>query len=229
MEALEEKLGYEFRERSLLMQALTHPSLSAEKKGAGADNQRLEFLGDAVIQLVLTEYLFRELPDEDEGRLTQTRATLVSRNALSDCARLWDLGTVLRLGRGEDANGGRERASNLADAFEALMGAVYLDGGLEAARVSVLRALEPVLGEALAGEDTSNPKGRLQEELQAITRESPVYRIVSEEGPDHLKRFAAEVVWRGRPLAIGYGSSKKTAEADAAEQALQSRAWAPGT
>ncbi|NNC89961.1 MAG: ribonuclease III [Akkermansiaceae bacterium] len=225
MDALEERLGYQFEKKPLLRQALTHPSLSAEKKGAGADNQRLEFLGDAVLQLVLTEYLYGELPEDGEGRLTQTRATLVSRKALAECAQRLELGGVLRLGRGEDANGGRERESNLADAIEALIGAVYLDGGLEAARKVVLLAVAPVLVDAIEGEDTSNPKGRLQEELQAITRESPVYRIVSEEGPDHLKRFAAEVVWRGRALAIGYGSSKKIAEADAAEQALASRGW----
>ena len=222
---MEKKLGYEFRDGDLLKQALTHPSLLAERKNAGSDNQRLEFLGDAVLQLVLTEYLYGHLPEDGEGRLTQLRASVVSKAALAHCARELELGKVLRLGKGEDANDGRKRESNLADAYEAVLGAIHLDGGMEASREVVLRLMMPMLETALEGEDESNPKGRLQETLQALHRESPVYRVVLEEGPDHMKEFAIEVVWQGNPLALGRGSSKKLAETDAARNALAAKRW----
>jgi ribonuclease-3 len=229
MADLEEKLGYSFRDGNLLGQSLTHPSIAAEQRSVTADNQRLEFLGDAVLQVILTEYLYRVLSDQAEGRLTKTRANLVSRKALAECARRLGLGRYLRLGKGEEANGGRERESNLADAFEALLGAVYLDGGIEDATSVTMRvmreALEEAIEGAIEGDDTSNPKGRLQEELQAIKRESPVYRILAEEGPDHLKQFRAEVIWFGRSLGEGCGSSKKNAESAAAENALEGRKW----
>lgn len=225
MEALENRLAYRFQESELLEQSLTHPSIAAEQRDVAADNQRLEFLGDAVLQLVLTDHLFRILPEDAEGRLTKTRASLVSRRALADCALRIDLGTFLRLGKGEEANGGRGRESNLADAFEALMGAVYLDGGQEAACAVIMRVMAPDLATAIEGEDTSNPKGRLQEVLQAIHRESPVYRILAEEGPDHLKQFRAEVSWAGMALGEGRGSSKKNAETAAAQNALDGRRW----
>ena len=225
MDGLAERLGYTFRNRNLLKQALTHPSLAAEKKGEPDDNQRVEFLGVSVLQLVLTEYLYEVLPEDGEGRLTQLRASVVSRGALAQCARRLELGPCLRLGRGEDVNMGRERDSNLADAFEAVIGAMHLDGGMEASRRVLLRLMQETLEEALKGEDASNPKGRLQEALQAIDRESPVYRVVAEAGPDHRKEFVTEVVWRGKALASGTGASKKSAETAAAEQALADRAW----
>lgn len=225
MEGLEERLGYTFRNRKLLKQALTHPSLSAEKKGESENNQRLEFLGDAVLQLVLTEYLYRVLPDDGEGRLTQLRASVVSRPALAACARRLELGPCLRLGRGEDGNQGRERDSNLADAFEAVLGALHLDGGMEASQEVLMRLMQDTLEQALEGEDASNPKGKLQELLQAIDGESPVYRVVGEDGPDHQKEFIMEVLWGGRVLAVGAGASKKSAETAAAETALKDRAW----
>jgi len=218
-------MGYEFRDRNLLRQAMTHPSLSAERKDAGNDNQRLEFLGDAVLQLVLTEILFRRLPKDPEGRLTQLRASVVAKPALAACARRLELGPVLRLGKGEDANSGRERESNLADAFEALIGALHLDGGMDVSRKVLERVMQPTIEAALRGESESNPKGKLQELLQAIHADIPLYNIVSEEGPDHLKQFVSEVVWRGRPLALGRGTSKKAAEIDAARNALERKAW----
>lgn len=225
MEKLEEKLGYTFGNRKLLRQSLTHPSLAAETSQMNEDNQRLEFLGDAVIQLVLTEFLYQSLPDDAEGRLTKLRALVVSRQGLAECARRLELGSSLRLGRGEERNGGRERESNLADAFEAVIGALHLDGGISKAREVLMGVMRESLELAMEGEDTSNPKGRLQELLQRLHREGPAYRIISQEGPDHLKQFEAEVVWRGRSLAVGSGASKKMAETDAAERALAERVW----
>lgn len=225
MDALEEKLGYRFEDRELLVQAMTHPSIAAERRDVVEDNQRLEFLGDAVLQLILTEHLYRILPDQAEGRLTKMRASLVSRQALTECAERLDLGEYLRLGKGEETNGGRERASNLADACEALLGAIYLDGGIGSATEVILRLIEEDLQGVLMGEDTSNPKGRLQEVLQALRRESPSYRILAEEGPDHLKQFRAEVLWCGKSLGEGHGPSKKSAETAAARDALESRRW----
>jgi ribonuclease-3 len=225
MDTLEETMGYTFGNRKLLMQALTHPSLTAETARKSKDNQRLEFLGDAVVQLVLTEFLYQALPEDAEGRLTQVRATLVSRKGLAECARRWDLGQWLKLGKGEEANGGRDRESNLADAFEALMGALHLDGGISKAREVLMAIMTESVESALEGEDTSNPKGRLQEVLQSMHRESPVYRVVSEDGPDHLKQFVSEVVWRGKSLGTGSGASKKSAEMAAADAALKAEAW----
>ena len=225
MDALEEKLGYRFEDQELLVQAMTHPSIAAKRRDIVEDNQRLEFLGDAVLQLILTEHLYRILPDQAEGRLTKMRASLVSRQALAECAERLGLGAYLRLGKGEEANGGRERASNLADACESLLGAIYLDGGIGIATEVTMRLIEEALQEVLLGEDTSNPKGRLQEVLQALRRESPCYRILAEEGPDHLKQFRAEVIWCGVSLGEGYGSSKKSAETAAARNALETRRW----
>jgi ribonuclease-3 len=225
MDALAEKLGYTFQEQDLLIQSLTHPSIAAERRDVVADNQRLEFLGDAVLQLILTEYLYRIRPDQAEGRLTKTRASLVSRRALSACAERLGLGAYLRLGKGEDSNGGRERESNLADAFEALLGAIYLDGGITSATEVTMRVMEEDMRVALEDEDTSNPKGRLQEVLQALRRESPSYRIIAEEGPDHLKQFKSEVMWCGKSLGEGRGSSKKNAETAAAHDALERKHW----
>ncbi|HAT19016.1 MAG: ribonuclease III [Roseibacillus sp.] len=225
MDALAEKIGYQFKDQDLLVQSMTHPSMSAEQREAVEDNQRMEFLGDAVLQVILTEHLYRILPDQAEGHLTKIRASLVSRRALADCALRLGLEEYLRLGKGEEANGGRHRESNLADAFEALLGAICLDGGITGAREVTMRLMEEDLQEALEGEDTSNPKGRLQEELQALRRESPLYRILTEEGPDHLKQFRVEVLWGGKPLGAGRGSSKKNAESAAAQDALERRRW----
>ena len=225
MDALAEKIGYQFKDQDLLVQSMTHPSMSAEQREAVEDNQRMEFLGDAVLQVILTEHLYRILPDQAEGHLTKIRASLVSRRALADCALRLGLEEYLRLGKGEEANGGRHRESNLADAFEALLGAICLDGGITGAREVTMRLMEEDLQEALEGEDTSNPKGRLQEALQALRRESPLYRILTEEGPDHLKQFRVEVLWGGKPLGAGRGSSKKNAESAAAQDALERRRW----
>ena len=225
MDLLTQKLGYQFKNSSLLVQAMTHPSRASEHRNEPADNQRLEFLGDAVLQVILTKYLYCSLPDDAEGSLTKIRASLVSKPALALCAQRLGLGEYLRLGKGEEGTGGRERDSNLADAFEALLGAVFLDGGLAQATEVTMRLMDEDLRDLSGYEDISNPKGRLQEELQAIRRESPVYRVLEEEGPDHLKEFRVEVLWNGTPLGRGGGSSKKNAETAAAQDALERRSW----
>jgi ribonuclease III len=225
MDSIEAKIGYRFANLALLSEALTHPSLSCETKRTQPDNQRLEYLGDAVIQLVLTEELFRRYPGESEGRLTKLRSRLVSREALCLFANRLELGSHLFLGKGELASGGRNRPSNLADAFEALAGAVYIDGGLEAARGFLFGNFGVLMDEILSQSEEMNPKGELQECLQAIAPASPTYRIVGQEGPDHLKSFVAEVRWEGIALGQGSGNSKKEAEINAATEALRERRW----
>ncbi len=222
---LESRLGYKFRNSFLLAEAMTHPSLAYESRRPHFDNQRLEFLGDAVLQLILTEDLFRMFPDFPEGILTKLRSRLVSRRALARFALTIDLGAYVLLGKGEEATGGRRRTSTLADAFEALIGAVYMDGGFDAARELVLRLFQKEI-EALAGSpEEKNPKGELQESLQALRPEAPEYEILSESGPDHRKVFQARVAWCGLELAQGRGKSKKEAEARAAAEALRNRVW----
>lgn len=222
MQSLEEQFGYQFQNPLLLAEALTHPSLAYETHRAHFDNQRLEFLGDAVLQLIFTHELFKTFADYNEGNLTKLRARLVSRAALAHYARARDLGSHLLMGRGEEASGGRERASTLSDAFEALIGAIYLDGGLEAAREVILRLCAAELKRICDEPTEVNPKGQLQEMLQALAAASPQYTIVAEEGPDHQKKFVAQVDWNGHTLGRGAGQSKKLAETAAAEVALAS-------
>lgn len=220
MESLESIIGHSFREPLLLAEALTHGSVSYESQRSGIDNQRLEFLGDAVLQLALSHELFVQLPQADEGRLTKTRAHVVSTKSLAALSRRMGLGQFLVMGRGEEANGGRDRDSSLADALEAVIGAIYLDAGLEAAMQFIQRILGDDLEIVLRGPGESNPKGDLQEKLQAVNAEAPVYRIVSQSGPDHAKLFDAIVTWQGNELGRGSGKSKKEAEVRAAEAAL---------
>jgi ribonuclease-3 len=222
---LEERIGYKFRNPLLLAEALTHPSLAHETQRHHFDNQRLEFLGDAILQVIITEYLFRHFGDEAEGRLTKLRSRLVSREALKVHAAALDLGRYLMMGRGEEASGGRERTSTLADAFEALIGAVYLDSGLETARKFVLAQARENL-EQLAREPVDiNPKGQLQELLQGLTPRSPGYELISQSGPEHEKTFVVQVVWEGMVLGQGSGRSKKQAETLAAEEAMALKKW----
>jgi ribonuclease-3 len=225
MNPLEQRLGYKFRNPLLLAEALTHPSLGYETQRHHFDNQRLEFLGDAVLQLIYTEFLFDTYPDFPEGELTKLRARLVSREGLRINADALDLGKYLMMGRGEEATGGRTRASSLADAYEALMGALYLDSDYVTVRRIVLTETRERL-ENLSLEDAlANPKGRLQEILQSIAPLSPSYEIVEQFGPEHLKQFVSRIVWEGRELGRGTGSSKKEAETQAARMALEKRLW----
>lgn len=225
MNPLEERILYKFRNGLLLAEALTHPSISLERKNYPFDNQRLEFLGDAVIQVTVTEHLFRMFPDFGEGQLTKLRTRIVSRPALRERAASIDLGAYIMMGRGEEANGGRERASTLADAFESLVGAIYLDGGFDAARIFILRQMESVFAEIASQPEEINPKGYLQEILQAIQPAAPDYQIVSQSGPEHSKVFLCCVLWNGIELGRGCGCSKKEAQVSAAQSALEDRLW----
>jgi len=225
MKPLEENLGYKFRNSLLLAEALTHPSLAYETLRPHFDNQRLEFLGDAVLQLALTDHLYRLFPGHSEGDMTKLRARMVSKDALFKFANQIDLGDYVMLGKGEESSGGRERASTLADAFEAVLGAIYLDSGFESACDVVLRIVEDEVKAVSQSPVEKNPKGLLQEVLQAIVPVSPEYEIIHEEGPDHCKKFYVRITWNGDALAEGEGSSKKLAEANAAQIALQERPW----
>ena len=225
MTPLEERIGYKFRNSLLLAEALTHPSLGHETQRYHFDYQRLEFLGDAVLQLVITEYLFRHFGGEAEGQLTKLRSRLVSREALRMHAATLDLGRYLLMGRGEETSGGRERTSTLADAFEALIGAIYLDRGLDAAKEFILTQTRTDLEQLAEKPVDINPKGHLQELLQSISPSSPVYELVSQSGPEHEKTFVSQVVWEGIVLGQGSGRSKKQAETAAALEAMQSKRW----
>ena len=225
MDSIEERIGYRFSNSSLLSEALTHPSLAYESRRPRFDNQRLEFLGDAVIQLILTDKLFRDFPNEAEGLLTKLRSHLVSRAALCRFADAIGLGDFILLGKGEESSGGRKRPSNIADAFEALTGAIYLDGGYAAAQSFLFGNFGELIQSTIQEPPTTNAKGVLQEILQAISPVAPGYEIISQEGPDHEKTFFAEVSWEGMFLGKGKGSSKKEAEFDAASQALRDCNW----
>lgn len=225
MNPLEQRIGYKFRNSLLLAEALTHPSLSYERKTFHFDNQRLEFLGDAVLQLVVTHHLYRLFPTFSEGQLTKLRSRLVSREGLKRHALVLGLGDYLMLGRGEEASRGRERASTLADVFEALVGALYLDSDLETVRRFVLRVAGDEISQLAREPAEHNPKGELQEALQAISMQSPAYEVISESGPDHLKEFVCRVLWEGHELGRGAGQSKKQAEINAAADALLQRSW----
>jgi ribonuclease-3 len=222
---LEERIGYKFRNPLLLEEALTHPSVRHETQRDSFDNQRLEFLGDAVLQLVMTERLFRHFDEEAEGRLTKLRSRLVSRETLRSYALAIGLGPHLKLGRGEEASGGRDRTSTLGDAFEALIGAIYLDSGLEEARQFILAQAKSDLEQIAEAPVDINPKGELQELLQGISPTSPVYEVIAQSGPEHDKVFTVEAHWCGQVLGKGSGRNKKQAETAAAEEALQRRIW----
>lgn len=219
-EAFQDQLGYRFRNLDLLRLALTHPSVAHEQNAVVQTNQRLEFLGDAVLQLVLSRELFNNYPDFDEGPLTKARAKLVNRRTLAERGRDLGLGGLLILSRGEEMHGGRERPSALADAYEALLAAVFLDGGFDAACELILRHFEQAFGTLAVIPILENPKGELQEHLQAASTEPPHYHVVSASGPDHDRLFECTVHHAGRELARGTGKSKKLAESEAARAAL---------
>lgn len=221
MEPLESRIQYVFRQPALLDEALSHPSFRYEKRKNIPDNQRLEFLGDAVLQLVLSDAIYHRLPKADEGLLTKLRTRLVSEKPLASLARKLQLADYIKLGRGEAANKGRERESIQADAMEALIGAIYVDGGWEAACTFVLRVVDADLQMILAAPLEMNPKGELQELLQATGGVAPDYHIVDAHGPDHEKQYAAAVLWNGRELGRGQGTSKKDAQIQAAAMALK--------
>jgi len=219
-EDLQAQLSYAFRDPGLLHLALTHPSVAHERGVPIQTNQRLEFLGDAVLQLVLTRELFERFPDAGEGPLTKARAKLVNRRSLAERARQLALGRYLILSRGEESSGGRERLSALADTFEALLGAVFLDADFATAREFILRQFQGALGEIAVIPALENPKGELQELLQSVSNEAPHYHVASASGPDHDRVFECTVHHHGVELARGQGKSKKAAESEAALAAL---------
>ena len=201
--------------------ALTHPSVAHESPGNIPHNQRLEFLGDAVLGLVLTRELYEKFPGLGEGPLTKARAQMVNRRTLANEARRLGLGENLILSRGEEASGGRDRQSALADAFESLLGAIFLDGGYDAAQQFILRCFRDAFGELNQVPNLENPKGELQELLQAKSPEAPQYELTYVSGPDHDRVFECAVFHQGVELGRGKGKSKKEAESHAAMAALQ--------
>jgi len=227
LKELQTELQYVFRDEGLLRLALTHPSVAHEARQPTQNNQRLEFLGDAVLQLVLSRELYQRHPRAGEGDLTKARARLVNRRFLAEQGRQLGLGRYLTLGRGEELHGGRERPSALADAFEALLGALFLDGGLAVAESFMQRRLA-LSFETLAGlSETDNPKGELQEVLQVDADAPPQYQIERTSGPDHDREFECAVYHRGVALGRGTGKSKKEAESQAALAALRSLGQRP--
>jgi ribonuclease-3 len=218
----QKNLGISFRRGSLLEQAFVHVSYLNENPGfARPSNERLEFLGDAILNFIVAEKLYEEFPKLPEGELTEIRASLVCRDTLAELASSLKLGEWLLLGRGEEANGGRAKASNLANAMEALIGALYLDQRLARARKFILRQLKPELEKIKAGKTTPNYKALVQEFVQGQKRPTPVYRLVGTTGPDHSKQFTAEILVEGEALGRGTGKSKKVAESQAARAAWE--------
>jgi ribonuclease-3 len=219
LERLCERLGYRFADLALLEQALSHRSWCAESPGASS-NERLEFLGDAVLSLVVAEHGYRTYPDLAEGALAKVRAAVVNTAALAEIGLALDLGRYLLLGRGEDASGGRSKPSILADTIEALIGAVYVDGGWAAAATLVLRLLGDRIAVAADGPGASDFKTRLQELAVQRAGELPRYEVVG-SGPDHARHYQAVVLVAGEQRGVGEGRSKKDAEQAAARQAWE--------
>ena len=218
MKTLEEKLGYTFQDPSLLENALTHSSRANESRGSQASNERLEFLGDSILGMVVADHLYRNHPDLPEGDLTRTRAALVCEESLVQVAQGLDLGNYLRLGKGEETGGGRNRPSIQADAVEAVLAAIYLDGGIGSVR-KVIQA--QILSRELASlAKPRDYKTALQELVQRESGQVLQYRLTGEEGPDHDKRFFIQVTLNGQPLGAGSGRSKKEAEQMAAQAAI---------
>ena len=222
MQALEEKLGYHFHNVALLEEALRHSSYANEHRGANRpSNERLEFLGDAVLGFVTADYLFAKHPTAPEGELTRIRALLVCEDSLHEVAQRLELGRHLLLGNGEESGGGRTRASILADAVEAVFAAVYLDGGIEEARKLIHRVLLDTEREDIAEEKRRDYKTLLQEYVQRSPNQTLTYAMVGESGPDHAKTFLAEVQLNGTRIGSGSGHSKKEAEQMAARDAME--------
>jgi len=222
-ESLQQAIGYRFRDRGVLEHAMTHTSRANEDVSGGVvDNESMEFLGDALLGFVIADVLFRDFPAFDEGQKSKTKAALVSTATLARRAERLSLGEHLLLGRGEEKTGGRQKQALLADGYEALIAAIYLDGGIEHARAFIVREfgelLDAVRRDGVAGQDY---KSALQELLQARDLPLPEYRLVGTVGPDHRKQFQIEVLVNGEPLADATGPSKKESEQEAARLALE--------
>lgn len=220
MNSLENRLNYEFKNIDLLKNALVHSSYANEVRGNVHSNERLEFLGDSVLSIIVSEHLYNKFPNMPEGELTRMRASLVCEKSLCEFSRELGIGKYLKLGKGEDKNGGRDRDSILADAFEAVLAAVYLDGGMDAAKAHIMNT---VLRDVKHCEDDTfkDYKTTLQEVIQRNPEESVSYILVEESGPDHNKSFTVEVHLNSNVIGKGIGKSKKQAEQMAAKQALE--------
>ena len=214
----QEKIGYQFQQEGLLRQALTHSSYANEHRMKKlSDNERLEFLGDAVLEIVTSDFLYHEHTDVPEGELTRVRASIVCEQTLAFCTRALNLGDYLFLGKGEDQTGGRKRKSILSDAFEAIIGAIYLDGGFANAKEFIHKYILTDIEHKQLFYDS---KTILQEMVQGGQEKAIVYQLVGEEGPDHNKSFRVEVVIGGEAFGCGVGRTKKAAEQEAAYQAI---------
>ena len=221
---LQQSLGVSFNQPALLSQALTHSSFANENPDAAISNERLEFLGDAVLGLIVAENLYRDFTELTEGQMTKIRSYLVKQETLAQVAKSLNLGACLYLGRGEENSGGQDKPANLARALEALIAALYLDQGSAVTESVVLKLLAPEFQIALSednGDIVTDYKSRLQEYLQAQSQSAPNYLLIRTEGPDHAKKFIVEVRMNDTVLATGSGRAKKMAEMEAARLALE--------
>jgi len=220
-DGLEAKLGYRFREPELLAHALVHRSyLTGKDLSYTSNNERLEFLGDSVLNMLTTEYLYKTFPNDSEGELSKRKSAIVSGHACAQSSKEWDLGEYVKVGRSEAKMGGRGKESILADAYEAVLGAVYLDGGLDEVRAILNKFHFPRVQEIVSDEDFINYKSALLEYLQGKLHTAPEYVLVEESGPEHQKLFTMEVHVDGRPYGRGQGGSKKRAEQEASRETL---------
>lgn len=216
---IEKKIGYEFKNKELLETALTHSSYSNEKKVP--NNERLEFLGDSVLSVIISEHIFKRLQDVKEGELSKFRAILVCEASLANFAKKTTINKYIRLGKGEEASGGRMRASIISDAFEAVLAAIFLDAGMEFAKKWVIDLMSDSIEEVISGKGYEDYKTMLQEKVQKGDKGKVTYRTVAETGAEHVKSFAVEVMIDGEVVSRGTGKSKKDAEQHAARQALK--------
>ncbi len=220
-ERLENIIDYSFKNKKNLLLALTHSSYANEKRNEGlSSNERLEFLGDAVLNIVISDYIFKKRPNLSEGEMSKTRASMVCESALMKCAESIKLGSFIMLGKGEENTGGRQRASILSDAFEAVIGAIYIDGGIEKASKFIFMAMSEIIGHMDNSEVFIDYKTKLQEVIQKTSEDKIFYQILEEKGPDHDKEFVIQLSIGNNVLGTGVGKSKKEAEQNAAKAAL---------
>lgn len=225
-EKFEKRAGVIFKDKNLLKQAFTHRSYINENRGTAlGHNERLEFLGDAVLELVITDYLYGRLKDSTEGELTSLRSALVNADTCSLVAQTLGANDFLLLSRGESKDTGRARQYILANTLEAIIGAIYIDQGYEMAKNFILTHIAPLIEEILKGGDWTDAKSLFQEKAQEYTGLTPIYKTIRESGPDHDKRFTISVSVGGEPYGEGEGKSKQDAEQEAARQALDSKGW----
>ena len=222
IELFEQKINYEFKNKEYILEALTHSSYSNENKNYPF-NERLEFLGDSVLSIVISDYLFKKETKLPEGELTKIRANIVCEESLSEVSKNIHLGKYMLLGKGEEATGGRERISILADALEAVIAAIYLDGGIKCAREFILTNMEKIINDSIKGKIFRDYKTCLQEVLQSNGENNIWYKLIEEKGPDHNKLFVMEVGINDTVLGVGEGQSKKDAEQVAAKCALDKK------